>query len=347
MKKYVVEKKKLFELFARLAREKEVVAPVRQENFTNYQKIKSSDEIVWGAPQTVVPPKKYLFPFPEELLAFEKTNGAFKVDGVNRYQNRILFGVHPCDLNAIYLMDQVFGEKNLDDNYLLKRKEVTLIGVDCLEVCSPEAICLRMKGLDPRERFDLFLTDVGGEFFARAATAKGDEIIKSIAEPASNKDEEKLKKIEAERDKLFDKKQKKLLPKYEDLPGLMKGGYPHPEWEERGKKCYACGSCNMVCPTCYCFDVLDYMKMNLREGIRERTWDGCMLEDFAKIASGENFREERSQRLRHRTYRKLYYLFEKWGQSFCTGCGRCIKACLTNIVSPLEIANALQEKGKA
>lgn len=347
MKQYVVKKPKLFELIDKLAQEQTVVAPVKQENLANFQPIKSSTEILWGPPQTVLPPKKYFTPTTEDIVAYERDENGLVLKPLNEVKELVLFGVHPCDLNTINQMDKVFAEKNADENYLAKRRAATIIGVDCLQLCAPEAICLRMNGLDPKGRFDLFLTDLGDVFLAEAATEKGEGLVKGVSQIAGEGLEEKVKLLRKQRDKLFDKQEKKLLPDYKDLPKLMKANYDHPVWAERGKLCYSCGSCNMVCPTCYCFDVQDYMKVNLESGVRTRSWDGCMLGDFAKIASGENFRDERGERLRHRTNRKLNYLNEKWGESFCTGCGRCIKACLTKIVSPLEIANEIFERQKS
>lgn len=43
---------------------------------------------------------------------------------------------------------------------------------------------------------------------------------------------------------------------------------------------------------------------DLQKGARLRRWDGCMLRDFALVASGETFHQPRSDRLRHRFYRK-------------------------------------------
>jgi sulfhydrogenase subunit beta (sulfur reductase) len=344
MKQYVVEKPRIQESIEKLLKEKNVCAPVSQDNFANFARIRSYEEIIWGPPQTVIPPKKYFLPTAEDLFSFKRRDGDFEVQPLNAAEEVVLFGVHPCDLNAIYLVDQVFMEKNRDENYLRKREKAVLIGVDCLKPCSPEAICLRMDGLNPRDRFDLFLTDVGDAYFADSASQKGEEALGGAGKPASGEDIRKLSTVRKKRDELFDREEKELLSDYRHLPGLMKENYIHPVWEEHGAKCYGCGSCNMVCPTCYCFDIEDYMKIDMASGVRKRFWDGCMLEDFAKVASGANFREERSDRLRHRTNRKLNYLFDKWGESFCTGCGRCIKACLTSIVSPLEIANEIFQR---
>jgi ferredoxin len=344
MESHVISKTDLGSWIEELVKRSEVVAPVKQGNSTNFYPISSTREIVWGAPQTVIPPKKFLFPSSEELLAYEFGGQGLQVQGENSIKDKIIFGVHPCDLNGIFQMDQVWAEKNKDENYLNKRERLTLIGVDCLIPCSPESICSRMGGLGPKGRYDIFITDIGNKYFVEVATEKGDQVFADLGRPVSAADKQKLAQVRKKRDAIFNKKQKKLLPKLKDLPALMKVSYDHPEWDERGKKCYACGSCNMVCPTCYCFDVQDYMHVSLQRGVRNRFWDGCMLEDFAKVGSGENFRDHRHERLRHRTNRKLNFLFEKWGESFCTGCGRCVKACLTDIVNPLAIANAVYKK---
>jgi NAD(P)H-flavin reductase len=94
-----------------------------------------------------------------------------------------------------------------------------------------------------------------------------------------------------------------------------------------------------VCPTCYCFDVKDNPELSLERGERIRTWDGCLLEDFAKVASGENFRPTRPTRYRHRYFKKGKYLFDRFGFISCVGCGRCGSNCLPNIANPVDLFN--------
>ena len=128
-----------------------------------------------------------------------------------------------------------------------------------------------------------------------------------------------------------------------ELPGLLRRSFHNVLWDERADKCLSCGGCNLVCPTCYCFDVKDEVDLSLKEGRRYRVWDGCVLEDFAKVGSGENFRERRAQRYRHRFYRKGMYLYDKYGHIACVGCGRCASACLPDIADPVAVYNALKE----
>ncbi|HID60524.1 MAG TPA: hypothetical protein EYP46_01525 [Hadesarchaea archaeon] len=341
MKSYLVSKGDFLELIdGMIENGKEVVAPVKQENQANFKRIKSTKDILWSGPQTVISPKGFVFPQEEELIEYEVEDGIWVGSKVEA-KSTVLLGIHPCDINGIALLDKVFAEKNLDENYLKKRESATIIGVECLTPCSPESFCYRKGSVLPWDGFDLFLTDVGDDFFVEVGSEAGKTLISGISRKTIQSDAKKLKKIREKRDNLFAKKQRKLKPKLEELPKLLKENYDSPIWDERGAKCFGCGSCNMVCPTCYCFDVRDCVEINLKKGSRSRFWDGCMLTDFTRIASGEIFREERGARLRHRTNRKDFYLFEKWGRTFCTGCGRCGKACLTKIVDPLDIENEL------
>jgi sulfhydrogenase subunit beta (sulfur reductase) len=134
------------------------------------------------------------------------------------------------------------------------------------------------------------------------------------------------------------------FPKRE-VPTLLEHSMSNLLWQDNANKCLSCGTCNMVCPTCYCFDVWDDMELDLVHGQRLRRWDGCLLSDFAKVATGENFRENRSSRYRHRFYRKGEYLFNKLLHDVaCVGCGRCASSCLPDIADPVNVFNELKER---
>ncbi|MCK5000044.1 MAG: 4Fe-4S dicluster domain-containing protein, partial [Anaerohalosphaera sp.] len=95
---------------------------------------------------------------------------------------------------------------------------------------------------------------------------------------------------------------------------------------------------------CYCFDVQDLVNWNLKDGQRERSWDGCLLKDFANVAGDHNFRKNKESRFRHRLYRKGKYVPTKiGGQVACVGCGRCIGACVPDIANPVAVYNRLLE----
>ncbi len=95
----------------------------------------------------------------------------------------------------------------------------------------------------------------------------------------------------------------------DEVRAAMKSSWENPAWEKHAEKCLACGTCNLVCPTCYCFDTFD--ESDIRKpgsGLRCRTWDGCMLPEFAAVAGGHDFLADLASRHRHRVKRKFEYL---------------------------------------
>jgi len=91
--------------------------------------------------------------------------------------------------------------------------------------------------------------------------------------------------------------------------------------------------------------MVDCIDDNLTQGFRKRTWDSCQLPDFALVAGGHNFRGDRWQRVRHRWQRKYLYLYRQFGRAYCTGCGRCSRACTADI-NIVDVTNRLIAEGR-
>jgi len=205
---------------------------------------------------------------------------------------------------------------------------------------SPFAFSKSMKSDTVSQGFDLFLTDLGESFAVEVGTEKGEDLLQygSFAN-ATSQQAEQLEKVRAEKRSQTSSRGLKVAP--EELAKKLSEKRDHPVWEEKSQKCFSCGSCVTVCPTCYCFDVKDEINVTLTAGDRIRSWDGCMLTDFALVGTGENFREHKTERYQHRFFRKGKYIFEKYGILGCVGCGRCASVCLTDIADPVEVYNAL------
>jgi ferredoxin len=333
----IIDQKSLSSWIDNLAGQTEVIGVKRKEGKYDFDKLANSRELELRYDVTVLPPSRYIFPPKETLLKFDTVEP--KVEPVVGAKSQILVGVHPYDIKAIELLDEVFTKDNLDTNYIARRENTLIVGVDCLNP-SPNAFCPSMGTFITDTGFDLHLTPIGDKYVVAIGTSKGGELLgRAKTKEAKDKD---LKKRDEERDKAKGKYQLSLNLPPEDIPSLLDKSYDNPYWKEKAKDCLSCGSCIMVCPTCFCFDVQDDVELNLREGVRFRQWDGCMLADFAKIATGENFRGDRESRFRHRLYRKGKYVFERWGKLGCVGCGRCISACLAEIASPVEAFNTLK-----
>ena len=80
-------------------------------------------------------------------------------------------------------------------------------------------------------------------------------------------------------------------------------------------------------------------------GVRYRRWDGCQIQSFCQVSSGENFRDSAAERVRHRVFKKEVYLKKRFGRSGCVGCGRCIEHCIADI-SIIDIFNHVMERKK-
>jgi ferredoxin len=338
----VIAKQNFASLVNNLAREVDVVGVKRKDGKYDFGNITSSDELCLDYDVTVMSPKKYFLPPQETLLKF-KLGAEIEVEPVLKAIPLVIIGIHPYDIKAIELLDKAFTITNPDPNYISRRQNTTIIGVDCLNP-SPNAFCPSMGTATTETGFDLLLTNIGNdEYVVAIGSTKGEELLNKYAQ-TRDANEEDLAKRKAAQEAAIAKYQLSLNLPWEELPTLLDKSYDSPYWQTKGESCLSCGSCVMVCPTCFCFDVQDDVELNLTEGERFRRWDGCMLLDFAAVAGGGNFRKDKSARLRHRIYRKGKYIHERYGQMGCVGCGRCATACLASIASPLEAFNALKEE---
>ncbi len=339
-KAFVISKKSFKSMVEHLLKQKEVVGVKAKQGKFVYDRISSFDELSMDYDVTPISPTKYLLPAHETILKF--TTGEFsKTEPVLENNPRIIIGVHPYDIRAIELLDVVFMATNPDPNYIARRQNTLIIGVDCLHP-SPRNFSPCMGTNVAEHGFDLLLTDIGNRYVVTIGSQKGLDVLKKYAEvgEANNND---IAKRQLVRDEALAKCTYKLNCPKERIPKLLEENYDDAYWEKRASTCFSCGSCVMVCPTCFCFDVQDDMALNLTEGERIRQWDGCMLVDFAKVATGENFRHDKTSRFRHRIFRKGKYVLERFGKMGCVGCGRCTIACLAEIASPIEAFNAIDE----
>ena len=343
MQNRVISKKDLSAFVDDLIKTKaagEVIGIKAKDSKFNFGPLKGASDLRLDYDVSLLPPKKYFFPQVETVLKYEAGNTP-KVEPVVEEKTMCLVGVHPFDIRALQLLDAVYGGNNPDPNYFLKRNNSTIIGVDCLNPI-PKSFAASMGTATTEEGFDLMLTDIGGEYFVTVGTNKGDSLIKKHAKSREGTSTDQEKRDKVRKDAL--KKYKvSLNMKPDEIPALLDAKWESGIFKDKATTCFSCGSCVMVCPTCVCFDVQDDMALSLKGGERYRRWDACMLGEFAKVASGENFREHKEQRFRHRMYRKGKYLLERYKFLGCVGCGRCGTACLAEIALPADTFNLLKE----
>ena len=292
---------------------------------------------------TILPPKKYVLP-PHEKLAKITLGPEPSADSCTpKAAPAVLIGVHPYDMVAINQIDRLMmREGSPDPNYVARRQSLTIIGVDPARPGQRafwgDMDCEKVEG-----GFDLWLTPIDGAYVVEIGSDKGAALLEKYAatREVTEADLDACKQVRGKLKAIGSQKGVSFGPML--LPSLLRGSFDSKVWDEKSEKCLSCGSCNLVCPTCYCFDVADEIALSLDSVTRSRSWDGCVLENFAKVAGDENFRERRSQRYRHRFYRKGMYQYDKYGQIACVGCGRCASACLPDIADPVAVYGALKE----
>jgi formate hydrogenlyase subunit 6/NADH:ubiquinone oxidoreductase subunit I len=317
----------------------EVVGAKRKDGKYALGKLADASQLCLDYDLALYPPKSYLLPPRETLIKFQLGDEP-RVEPVVESKPLILFGLHPYDIKAIELLDAAFSGSNPDINYLSRREKAMIIGIDCLNP-NPNAFCASLGTAITDTGFDLMLTDIDASYVVAIGSSKGEELLKNHAVTREATQSELAQRDQARR-RALDRYKVSLDVSVDELPQLLDKSWDSLVFKEKSEKCFSCGSCTMVCPTCFCFDVQDDMALDLRQGERYRQWDGCMLADFALVAGGENFRADREGRFRHRMYRKQKYLRERYGKLGCVGCGRCTTACLADIADPADTINRLK-----
>lgn len=343
MKTLTITKENLTTFVDGLVKKGGCVGVTKKEGKFAFAPLKRASDLALDYDVALLPPKKYIMPQWETLVKFN-ARPEVKVEEVFESPELTIIGIHPYDLKAINQLDHLFEEKHRDENYLKRRAATTIIAMTPKKA-SKWSFWASMDSTSVTKGYDLLLTDIGNTYAVEVGTSKGEALLKkyTTTQEANSDDMKKLESVKRNVANICSA-DRKIKAAVLELKTMLETRRGSKLWEEKAEKCYSCGSCNLICPTCYCFDVREDMELDLKEGRRFRVWDGCLLEDFAKIGSGENFREERRDRYRHRFYRKWSYLFGKLDEPACVGCGRCSSVCLPDIADPVKVFNTLKEE---
>jgi sulfhydrogenase subunit beta (sulfur reductase) len=312
----------------------EVFAPVRRGHGFAFDTPKVWSAVQLNYPRTMLPPKKFMLPPREITFTFDMQRG---YQDLLRDASKpiVLLGVHAYDIYGLNILDRVFAQARFPDPYYgARRKAAIVIGVDFVPDEKHVAGSMNADFVD--HGFDLFLSDIGSDYLVLVGTSRGDDIVLRSGCLMQQPTEEDL--AEYKRRTLRRKQSYRTRVDLDGLPEILEMEYHSHVWEDFGTRCLSCGSCSMVCPTCYCFDVNDEVDLGSRAGRRIRTWDSCLLKTHALVAGGENFRAARSSRVKFRFYHKQRGFVAEYGRPSCVGCGRCVEACPVqiNIITVIE-----------
>lgn len=341
-----LRKKDLRKFFNDLRKEHKIYAPTRKGTITayNFGNFDLVEDVKWvefrGNP--ISSPKKLFLPDGQILFKYEKKGDevVLKEGERDREEKRAVFAVRPCDLAAIAKLDLVFKKSPDDPSYPQARSNTLIIGMSCNEAVDEYCFCtVTGDGPDAETGYDLLLTDIGDEYFIRSGSLAGERWLerKYFTEVAKEDLLARAENVAAARKELEERN--KLDLKGVDIKEILERKFDSPIWDKYASRCVTCGGCTMTCPSCHCFAILDKANMAQTEGKKVRIWDSCHYENFAQMAGNPEVRQNKTSRLKHRLYDKFYYKNKQYGVSFCTGCGRCIRHCQSEI----DIRTALQE----
>jgi sulfhydrogenase subunit beta (sulfur reductase) len=339
MQTCVMSRDDLYAFLKSLLEDLPIVGPVErhdQPGFFHFDCLKKADDFATGYVTTTIPPKKAFFQPSETLFTFELDHHPPKMKLVSDLVHFILAGVHPCDLAGLASLDAAYAHPPAEHRWAADRKLATVIGMDCMP--DDYCFCASMGDVQSREGCDLFLTPIKKGFLVEVHSDAGQDLLFRARVSLTANDD--LNDAEDWRERKRAAMQSHFDEPVERLAEILKAGGLKEVWQEVAERCYSCGSCNTTCPTCFCFDMHDEFDLSLRSGVRRRTWDSCQLLEFALVAGRHNFRGERWQRVRHRWSRKFLYLYERLGRPYCTGCGRCSRACTADI-NLVDVTNRL------
>jgi len=295
-----------------------IFAPVSKDAFVDYEEITLAkiENITYDSIAPTTPLKAFFFPIKENVVQTKKK------------EKRLIIGVPNCDLVALNLLDKIFLDEQFIDPYYKENRENTIIiGKDCFEF-RETCHCTSYDVMPfPQMNHDISLSTDGDTFFFAPNTKKGEDFLEemglkedtSISDlPKTILDKRKatIKQLDENNSDLPDrtKSREGVLNKNEDL------------WKRYAAKCVSCGACAAICPTCHCFLLID--KKNFE---KVKSWDTCQYPAFERVAAGEDPLKKIYDRLKNRYLCKFVHKPDMFDEIACSGCGRCIDACIGKI----------------
>jgi formate hydrogenlyase subunit 6/NADH:ubiquinone oxidoreductase subunit I len=306
-----------------------VVGPRESGSMTLYEPLTSGAELsLRDLPRRSA--KEAFFPICESILSYSRVEGKTTVSDPDLagLPATLLVGARPCDAGAAPVLDAVFSWDYKDEFYLERRRKTTVIGLACTR-CDDACFCTSLGGApDGRAGSDLFLSPLSdGSFTLEAVTEKGKELLGAASDLLRSGSAAPLPLAAP------------ALPQFDlaKIKGWLDSHFEDPLWAEIAERCVGCGACAFLCPACHCFDIVD--EGIETKGERRKYWDACGFSKFTLHASTHNPRNGQPARYRNRIMHKFKYYDDKFGQTLCTGCGRCVRACPVGI----DIAAVLTE----
>jgi len=317
---FLISKESWDKVLLALLRDHYIYAPILFNGNQDYRIICEEDvsQIIYNTPKPTTPLKTFFLPVKENVV---KT--------ITEIRMRIILGIPSCDLMALGLLDTIYLSEPIDTYYQHKRENTILIGTDChsiLEHCHCSTYGIQPY---PEKYHDISISVLSEDIYLTINSEKGETLFKKLSVNGLFKEAGK-----DEMENVINKRNEivallgdicKDLPDYTTTGELIKGS-GEDIWQKYARTCVSCGACATICPTCTCFLLIDRPEFE-----KVRQLDACQYPAFEKVAAGEDPLSSRHVRFRNRYLCKYVWKPEKFEPVACTGCGRCIEACIGKI----------------
>lgn len=298
-----------------------IYAPVKNIDSIDYELINKEyiPEIIYNIPKPTTPLKTFFLPIKENLTSQGKLNS-----------KRIIIGTPNCDIQGLGILDEIYLDKDyIDQAYKTKRDNTILISTSCFK--TQEHCHCMTYGIKPYAKTiaDISLSRVDQKIHLEVLSDKGETFIQELKNKTgiSNSPESEINDIELKQSKI----ENQIIADNPGLPDYKKTGKIVEKasdeiWIKYSSTCVSCGACATICPTCTCFLLVD--KPNFE---KVRQLDACQYPGFERVAGGEDALGELPRRFKNRYFCKYVWKPQKFKSLACTGCGRCIEACIGKI----------------
>jgi sulfhydrogenase subunit beta (sulfur reductase) len=278
---------------------------------------KNINAITYNKPKPVTPLKTFFLPVKENVTTERK-----------KEKPRIIIGTPNCDIEALAILDEFYLDKDYEDSFYRERRESTIIiSSDCFDVqehchCTSYNIKPYSSG-----KADLAIIRRNELIFLRVISEKGSKFIELIGEASLVTDKNSVTFIDnkhRETEEMLSRTNKGLPDQV--ITGKLIKQSDGSVWKKYSSTCVSCGACTTICPTCTCFLLID------KPGFHKvKQMDACQYPGFERVAGGEDALGELQNRFKNRYMCKYIWKASRFSGIACTGCGRCIEACIGKI----------------
>ena len=245
---------------------------------------------------------------------------------------RAIVGAKACDLAALRILDRVFRDHVYPEpTWCRARDENLLISGDCTD-CAASCFCTMMGGAPhPTEGFDLNLAPVEGGYLVEVGSDKGEQVVARHDALFREAAPDLVAARDADREAMTQRvrTQNRRWPTKDPFEVSVDKNSRTRIWGRLAASCVECNACNMACPTCHCFLLVTVPTQS--GSSRFSVWDSCFQSGHGRMAGGGTPRLQLTERFRNHYLHKFVVFPRNWGVTACSGCGRCIDACMGGI----------------